>query len=162
MIDKKITQIIVQTILSHDFIAIDELSTLTNISSIDLASYIDEITIQFSDLGIMIDLVEINSKDYVIALIPTKEKVLSDIQLGLLSIFAILIKSFGGKMSSKEMELFLLKYPSEIDSLTKNKYIYKEIDNYWYISPLGVVTILPNLEEVKPLIIKLYEQNKNN
>lgn len=142
-------------ILSKPFWSLEELRLDLQISEQQLQTYLEEINEQFELVGITLDLVEINSKDYVVPLLESEEPFLTNLQLGLLTIFSFKVKMEGGSVQEQSMNTLLTNYYNDIEYLVKNNLVQVELNSVWSLTPLGASIVYPYLENSIPFIEKL-------
>ena len=153
---KKITlKEISSKILSRSFWALDELQNEFQFTEEQLNHYLEQLHEKYEEIGISLDIIVVNSKDYLVIFIESPESLLSNLQLGLLVIFSLKLKMQGGFLNGKEMELFITNYYNEIEYFKQNNLIKLEDNSIWSLTPLGASIVFPYLEESYPLIEKI-------
>ena len=155
MADNDVFQRLTSYILSKPYVKISELESKFNLTLDVIYDYLESIHEKLIDLGLNIEILEVNNIDYCLIFIQTKKKLLTDIQLALLTIFALIGKSRGGILIQSIKNKFDSFYKNDIDFLERNYYIEKIEEDFWSVSPLGILTIFPVLEKSESLVEKL-------
>lgn len=145
------------TILSKPYWMIKELIKYFDISESSFNEYINMVAEKFDNIGITLELIELNNKDYLVPLIESETKKLSDLELGLLIIFGLKVKIEGGFLTTDSSRIFYQNYFKEMNFLIINNYILKKENFILELTPIGALTIIPYLDDVGPLVEKLFK-----
>ena len=142
-------------ILSKPYWVLRELRNELDISDELFNDYLNIIYERYDELGINLEVIELNSTEYLVPYVESNQLTLNQQQLGLLIVFGYKTKLTGGYIPFEEENSFLENYFEEMDFLLNNHFIEKKEKLGWSITPLGVLKILPYLEDFKGLIEKL-------
>ena len=159
---KKITlKEISSKILSRSYWALDELQNEFQFTEEQFNYYLEQLHEKYEEIGILLDLIVVNSQDYLVIFIESSQSMLSNLQLGLLVIFSLKLKMQGGFLSKKEMDLFINNYYNEIEYFKQNNLIKLENNSIWSLTPLGASIVFPYLEESYSLIERIILKRNN-
>ena len=159
---KKITlKKISSKLLSRPYWAVDELQNEFQFTEEQFNYYLEQLHEIYEEIGIKLDLIVVNSKDYLVIFIESSQSMLSNLQLGLLVIFSLKLKLQGGFLSDKEMDLFINNYYNEIEYFKQNNLIKLENNSIWSLTPLGASIVFPYLEESYSLVERIILKRNN-
>jgi hypothetical protein len=147
-------------LLSRPYWSINDLLSELNLSRDELETLMDEAQSKLYDLGLLVELIELHSQEFIVILLEIDEKILNEIQLGILAIFALKTKIEGEILSNANIENILDCYFDQIEFLVSNNYIIHLENNRWELSPLGALTVLPHLDEISQIINTLILQKE--
>lgn len=146
--------LISQQLINKTFLSIPDISSNFNLSSEQVYQILEELDSRSKDLGLTLEVIELQGIDYIFYSIPSSDLSLSSLELGVLAIFGLISRSRGGNILNEEIDHFFKNNATELHSLVKQHYLIQS-PNIWQISPLGASTILPLLPNVEPLIKRL-------
>lgn len=152
MSKKTSSEALSKKLLSRPYWNVNELREVEGVSEHQFNEILESLYKKYQEIGITLELVQLHSKEYVVLYIESENLELTNLQLGILTIFAIQTKISGGFLSEKEMEPFLLNYYSEMQTLLSLKFIEKSENDNWTISPLGLVIIFPYIDDSVTLV----------
>lgn len=147
-------------IMTKSYVKINEIKSKFQISIEELYNYTDVIQDNLNDLGFIIEIIEVNNVDYILIYTQSNNKILNELQIALLTIFAIIGKSRNGTLKSDIKNKFDENYLDEMNYLEQINFIENNGDS-WSISPLGALTIYPVIEKSKNIIENLFNFKLN-
>lgn len=142
-------------ILSKPYWVLQELRNEIDVSDDQFKDSLNTIFERYDELGINVEVIELNSIDYLVPYVKSDQLSLTGKQLGLLIVFGYKTKLTGGYLPFEEESDILENYFEEMDCFQKKNFIEKKDKLGWSLTPVGVLMILPYLEEFKDLIGKL-------
>ena len=144
-----------KTILSKPYWLITGLQQVLGISSEELYQNLEILDSKYKEIGIIIDIVQLQSKEFIVTYLESNLEVLSNLQLALLIIIGLKTKLEIINLPNNSMNSLLNNYFTELQYLINTNYLEKIDMTSWSLTPLGVVTILPYIDNAVPLIQNL-------
>lgn len=145
-------------ILSKPYWILQELRDAIDISDDLFNEYLNIISERYDELGINLDIIELNATEYLVPYVESDHLSLTYQQLGLLIVFGYKTKLTGGYLPIEEESGFSENYFEEMNYLQNSNFIQKNDKLGWSLTPLGALRIFPYLEEFKGLIDKLLKK----
>ena len=139
-------------ILKKPYVLVSELETKFNLVTEDVFKYVETVQDKLDELGLKIEIIEVNERDYCLIYQQDTSKDIPDVVLGLLTILAVLSKKRGGYLTQKIIDEISKFYDKEIKYLEIEHFIEKNKTGLWSISPLGILSVFPVLKESESLI----------
>lgn len=155
MTETAILEEVSKTILSKPYWLISELQQELGISSEMLYQNLEILDSKYKEIGLTMDIVQIQSKDYLITYIESRKEILSNLQLALLTIIGLKTKIESINLSNNNMDSIINNYFNELQYLIEYKYLEKVDTGIWSLTPLGVMAILPYIDSAVPIIQNL-------
>lgn len=153
--NQDIIQQILLPLLTKPYVKISSLANFFHLSASELEDYINVLEKQIVNLGLQLEIIELNNEDYVILYFQSKNSELSDLKIGLLCVIAHLCKQRGGYLTQNIKEILDSAYEQEMQFLKTHFYIEKSPSGLWFISPLGFLTVFPVLSKTASLLNSL-------
>ncbi len=152
MITKEIIKEFSTKLLSRPYFTLKKLQEEFKITEEELNLILEQLLPKYEELGISVELLELNTIDYLVIFIESSNLEMTNLQLGLLMTFGLKAKMEGGFLNKKSMEVFLANYFNDIQFLIQNNLIELNDASLWSLTPLGALTILPYFEDSIPLL----------
>ena len=158
--DKSLEEInrqIGQKLIRQSYISLNELKKQFSEYNIDIMDILEKLQQSFDNLGMQLDIIELDQLEYVVisTKIADKDSSFTDKEYTVLGIFAQLIKLQGNSIEGKEIYQLFGSYWKELDSLQKYhliEHIYSDYTDNFCLTPLGALIIAPVISRIQNLL----------
>ena len=160
MVNSELNKKITKFILSKPYVLVTEIENKFDVSSDMIFDYVESVQEQLEEIGLDIEILEVNKNDYCLIYQKDQDQSLTETQLGLLVIVAFICKKRGGYLSPEIKDEVYGYFSDQFNFLEYENFIEKNESGFWTISPLGILTVFPILNETESLINALFDDLK--
>jgi hypothetical protein len=150
-------KLVSQNLLSKTYLSLDEIENLAQIKRTELNEFLEELNEFYSRMGIILEIIEFDEKQFVIVSLDNELEVLQyeSSVYSILTILAHLVSIKGNYLPISDLQYIISEYSEEIEVLEQNGFIIidysQESPENIQLSPSGanlISSVVPKFQDL--------------